>query len=103
MRRYIYSVLFFAAMTSHNLVADSPAQPRPFATSHPFCSCYFVMIPEKIYLDEGTKKPTKIPAFGKAFSLNDDGSSTLMWEVSGWYSFENYLSWDGRYLVRMGD
>lgn len=61
------------------------------------------MIPKKFVRDEHNQTRTVIPAFGKAYKLNDDGSSTLMWEVSGWYSFENYLSSDGRYLVRMGD
>lgn len=103
MRKFIYGVLFFATLISHATIADSPAPPRSFVTTHPYCSCYFIMIPEKIILDESAQTSTRTPAFGKAFRLNDDGSSTLMWEVSGWYSFENYLSWDGRYLVRMGD
>lgn len=103
MKNSIFLVLFGAVFFNNSTIADSPAKPEPFVTTHPYCSCYFTMIPTKGIYDEQTQTRTTIPAFGKAYKLNDDGSSTLMWEVSGWYSFENYLSWDGRYLVSMGD
>jgi len=41
-------------------------------------------------------------AFGAAYRIDDDGNFTELWKTSGWYSFEVFLSADGKYLVRMG-
>ena len=59
------------------------------------------MIPAKRSL-QGGKYVTIPEAFGVAYRVEEDGSLTELWKVSGWYSFEVFLSDDGQYLVRMG-
>lgn len=103
MKNIALSLTLIAAIVSNPTIADSPAEPQAFVTTNPSCSCYFTMIPAQGIYDENTQARKAIPPFGQAFHLNEDGSTSLMWEVSGWYSFENYLSSDGRYLVRMGN
>lgn len=100
----LIQLLFLGScLIANTVLADSIVPPKPTVTTHPYCSCYFTMIPAQTIYDDQTKEKISNPPYGKAYQLNDDGSSTIMWEVSDWYSYENYLSWDGRYLVRMGD
>ncbi|MDP1590034.1 MAG: hypothetical protein Q8M07_19935, partial [Prosthecobacter sp.] len=41
-------------------------------------------------------------AFGVAYAINEEGEFNEVWRTKGWYTFEGYLSEEGRYFVRMG-
>lgn len=59
------------------------------------------MVPEKYHF-EGDKIIVDRPAFGIASEINQDGEFVELWRTEGWYTFEGFLSNDGRYFVRMG-
>jgi hypothetical protein len=66
--------------------------PFPYIVTSPYSQCFFKMIPADINRE----------AFGAAYSLDENGNFKELWKTSGWYSYEVYLSYDGQYLVRMG-
>lgn len=96
-------VTTFLLLVSTFSYADKPVPPFPYVTTADFGSTYFIMVPEKAEFDPVNGYKIIKPAFGKAYELQDDGSSTLLWEVNGWFAFSTYLSDRGGYLVRMGD
>lgn len=58
---------------------------------------FFVMLPHpKKYYSRDTGK-------GYVKSISRTGKIKTLWKVSGWYAFKTYLSYDGEYLVRMGN
>lgn len=59
------------------------------------------MIPAK-WRREGEDILVEQHAFGVAYRLEEDGTFTELWRTEKWYSFEVFLSENGRYLVRMG-
>lgn len=61
----------------------------------------FKMIPEDRASKEGNRTKTA-KDFGVAYRVDANGEITELWKVSGWFSFQVFLSDDGEYLVRMG-
>lgn len=54
------------------------------------------------YQYEGNSVAKVQKPFGIAYALQPDGSFRELWRTEGWYTFEAFISEDGRYLVRMG-
>ncbi len=81
------------------LLADSPAEPKPlvFASSGGG-SAFFTMLPAEYDADYKQIKE----AFGIAYLLMADGTFKELYRTKGWYSFQVFVSEDGRYLVQMG-
>lgn len=95
--RIILITGWLVAITS--AFADSPATPIPLVFSNENGSdVYFTMVPAKYGKDYKIERE----AFGIAYKLDAEGKSTELYRTVGWYSFEVFISRDGRYLVRMG-
>ena len=75
---------------SESVIADRPAKPRPYVKTSDFSPYYVTVVPG-----------SSSDGFSAAFKLHNDGTSTEVWRIRG-YSFEVYLSRNGRYFVRMG-
>lgn len=99
MKNIIFILLIFAFV---KVQADSPARPTPRITASSVGNTYFSMIPER-YHYEDTDRIQDSPAFGRAYKLDEFGETIELWEVTGWYAFEVYVSNNGRYLVRIGN
>ena len=41
-------------------------------------------------------------SFGVTYKITEGGEFKEVWRAEGWYTFEEYLSEDGRYFVRFG-
>jgi hypothetical protein len=95
------SFLAFIFLTASPLcvLADSPAEPEPlvFASSRGGRAIFTMMPPEY----DSDYKQVK-DAFGVAYLLQSDGKLKELYRTKGWYSFEVFVSADGRYLVQMG-
>ena len=94
-------IAFMAGLLALTVDADSPAPERPRATTSQSGRIVFTMIPAKWDFRDG-KRVQACDPFGICYSLTDEGKLVEKWKVSGWYSFEVFLSEDGRYLIRMG-
>lgn len=97
---FIISLLIFYSSLSWTLTFPMPS---PVVVTSIWGNTYFVMTPKNSEY-ENDKLISEIPAFGKAFKLNSDGESELLWETSGWYAYKShmYLSNEGKFLVRIG-
>jgi len=100
MKCFIATLLLFI-FSSYSL-ADSEAMPWAKITASSYGNHYFKMIPSKVRYEDN-KQIIESEAYGVAFQLDMDGTEKEIWRVKEWYSFENYLSDDGQYLVRMGN
>lgn len=95
----LFALPFFCLMAVSSLKADSPAPPVPLVfTSDSGSDVAFTMIPPKYGKDYKIEKE----AFGVAYKVGDDGSLKELYRTDGWYSFQVFVSRDGRHLVRMG-
>ena len=81
--------------------ADRPAPQREYTIGSPNGNFEFTMKPGS---SQGALEP-----YGEAFSITPDGDQEsakggreLLWQVTGWYSPQTFISNDGRSLVRMG-
>lgn len=81
--------------------ADSPASPRPWVVTSKYGNHLFKMVPGKGRWD-GAEYITDREPLGVAYTIQDDGELQALWRAEGWYTFEGYLSRDGRYFVRIG-
>ncbi|HZL99195.1 MAG TPA: hypothetical protein VFD43_02990 [Planctomycetota bacterium] len=70
---------------------DEP-EPYPYVTTSPGRGCYFKLVPE-----------SENRGSGRAYRVTAAEADELLWSVSGWFTWETYLSRDGRYLVRLED
>jgi len=61
----------------------------------------FKIIPREWHF-EGDKVITDKEAYGMCYGIGDDGEFQEQWRTKSWYTFEGYLSVDGRYFVRLG-
>lgn len=80
-------------------LADTEAPAFPKVTATLDGRHFFSMVPP-IYREsdyEMLKKP-----YGILYQPQPDGTFKELWRVKGWYSHEVYLSYDAKYLVRMG-
>jgi len=76
--------------------ADMPAPPRAYVTAGPWGEIYFKMLPSA--KDRWNQRDGQ----GIAYRVRADGPDEELWRTEGWYSFEIFLSHDGRHLVAMG-
>lgn len=97
------SLIVIAALTSMPMVlsADQPADPRPWVVTSEYGDFFFKMVPSK-WKEEGDKFVVDRESCGVAYEISEDGDFKEVWRAEGWYTFEGYLSYDGRYFVRLG-
>jgi len=95
-------LLLFSLLHFNSVFSDSPAIPRPLVITSFYGQHYFKMIPAK-YNYKNSERTIKKPAFGIAYSIDDEGVDKELWRVKGWYSFQTFLSKNGQFLVRMGN
>ncbi len=94
-------VLVFTISLSHASWADLPAKWTPRIIASPGGGCFFKMIPD-IGKREGGKNFSPCQPAGVAYTLTENGSFRELWRVSGWYTYQGYISDDGRYFIRFG-
>ena len=82
-------------------LADSPATPRPWVATSEGGDFFFKMVPPK-WKEEGDSYVVEREPFGVTYEISEDGEFKEVWRTEGWYTFEGYLSEDGRYFVRFG-
>ena len=82
-------------------LADSPAAPRPWVATSERGDFFFKMVPPK-WKEEGDSYAVEREPFGITYEISEDGEFNEVWRTEGWYTFEGYLSEDGRYFVRFG-
>ncbi len=70
----------------------------PLAFASDFGSSIFTIVPRQFGEASKVKK-----AMGVAYLVQWDGSLKELYRTEGWYSFEVFISRNGKYLVRMGD
>ncbi|MBL9152689.1 MAG: hypothetical protein JNK37_09400 [Verrucomicrobiales bacterium] len=99
-RPQIIALALLAAMPMKGL-ADIPAAPRPWVATSEGGNFFFKMVPPKRKKD-GDKYVIEREPFGVAYEISEDGEFKEVWRTEGWYTFEGYLSEDGRYFVRIG-
>ncbi len=88
-------------ITQIDAIADSPAMPVPWVKTTERGNFLFKMVPPK-WREEGENFVTERDAFGVAYQITEDGEFHELWRTNGWYTFEGYLSEDGKYFVRFG-
>ena len=98
MRHHLLALAVLLATVATS-ISDSPRRPTPLV----FTSVYsgdviFTMVPKQRDKDGDVTKPD----FGVAYRLDKDGKFTELYRTTNWYSFEVYVSMDGRHLVQMG-
>jgi len=77
--------------------ADMPAIPVAYIEAGDGGRYYFKMVPcEQSRWDFSC-------ATGAMYEVSESGPDRLVWSTSGWFAFRTYLSYDGQYLVRMGN
>ena len=92
-----FSILAFVGLLcSLPSSADQPEFPYAYVASSPGGRFYFRMVPTV----EGSVD--RSDGFGIAYRVGNDESDEILWRTEGWYSFEVFLSFDGRCLVAMG-
>ena len=84
-----------------NALADSPAAPQPWVATSERGDFLFKMVPPK-WKEEGDGYVVAREPFGVTYKISEDGEFKEIWRAEGWYTFEGYLSEDGRYFVRFG-
>jgi hypothetical protein len=82
-------------------LADSPADPRPWVATSEGGDFFFKMVPPK-WKKDGDRYVMEREPFGVTYEISEDGEFKEVWRTEGWYTFEGYLSEDGRYFVRFG-
>ncbi len=87
-------LLLATILAVSRLSADSPAPPYAYVKSAPRGMTYFRMIPKS--------SEDRSDGRGIAYRVTDSGVDEELWRTEGWYSFEVYLSPDGKFLVAMG-
>ncbi len=78
--------------------ADSIRPAYPYVTASVDGRYYFKMAPAPEHdYDWDTH------GSGTMFEVSATGQDKPLWNISGWYAFATYVSYDGKYLVRMGN
>lgn len=97
------TIVALAALTTMPMkgLADSPAAPRPWVGTSERGDFFFKMVPPK-WKKDGDRYVVEREPFGVTYKISEDGEFKEVWRTEGWYSFEGYLSEDGRYFVRFG-
>jgi hypothetical protein len=89
----VLGILTFLSSTG---LADLVAPPMPYVVSSADGSHYFKMVPDKKDRWDTTK------AKGTVYEVRA-GKDKALYKVTGWYSYQVFLSNDGKYLIRMGN
>ena len=97
------TIIVLAALATMPMksLADSPAAPRPWVATSERGDFFFKMVPPK-WKEEGDRFVVEREPFGVTYKISEDGEFEEVWRTEGWYTFEGYLSEDGRYFVRFG-
>jgi hypothetical protein len=100
--RFSYSILPLL-LFSPLAVADRPAPETRYTVSSPNGTYEFTMYPT------GRQEDTPSTPYGEAYRVQTDAEQistgkdrSPLWIVTGWYSFQAFISNDGHNLVRMG-
>jgi hypothetical protein len=75
--------------------ADSPKEPYPYVSVSIDGRYYFKMLPDP-------EDPWGNNSSGVMYEVSPSGNDKVLWSVSGWYAHATYVSYDGKYLVRLG-
>lgn len=77
--------------------ADMPAIPQAYIAAGDGGRYYF-----KMALCEQSRWDFSC-ATGAVYEVSESGPDRLAWSTSGWFAYTTYLSYDGQYLVRIGN
>ncbi len=91
----IILISVFVLTTISTLWADKEAPQYVYVRSSYGGQYYFKMIPEADY--DRTK------GRGALYLVTKKRLDKVLWKVKGWYAFQTYISYDGRYLIRIGN
>ena len=99
----ILSIISLVALATLliDTMADSPAAPRPWVATSEWGDFFFKMVPPK-WKNEGDLYVMEREPYGVTYEISEDGEFNEVWRTEGWYTFEGYLSENGRYFVRFG-
>jgi hypothetical protein len=101
MRFSIFCALVALLVSVSHIHADSESKPFPwFATSHNRL-WLFKMVPGEGHMDGEKYVWDRLPE-GIAYRMDERGNLLEWWKTEGWYTFNAYISDEGRFLVRMG-
>lgn len=82
--------------------ADEPIEPYPYVSASVNGKYYFKMLPP-VFDRSGSSWKEVTPGSGTLFAVSAIGQDKPLWNTSGWYALYTFVSYDGKYLVRMGD
>jgi hypothetical protein len=91
----VIMVIFLILSIASVSWSDSEVPPYPYVTVAEYGRYYFKMIPDTQHDRE--------KGSGICFEVTADELDKIIWKTKGWYSFETFLSHDGKYLIRMGN
>jgi len=96
MKRYTAILIYIILICNNILFADTEIYKGQYIKSSHNQKFYFKMYTDStnIYNDEN--------GFGLAYEIKPGNKDSLLWTVSGWYSYNIFLSNNGNYLVRKG-
>ncbi len=80
-----------------NIFADEEQSTFAYVKSAYGGRYFFVMLPHR------NKYYNRSYGRGYAVAITRMGKQKILWRVKGWYAFKTFLSYDGVYLVRMGN
>jgi hypothetical protein len=88
------------SLTTPRIWADQERPPYPYITVSKSGHYYFKMIP-----DVGGRQGQygRYKGTGICYRVTPDEKDEIIWKTKGWFSFNTYLSYDGKYIIRMGD
>jgi len=97
MKRKLTIIIIFLITCPIIIKADDEQSTFPYISVSTSGKYYFKMIPgQNDYYNHDT-------GTGAMCTLSRDGKETVLWTVTGWYSFRTYPSYDGECLVRLGN
>jgi hypothetical protein len=96
--RKLAATLLLTSLICSCARADEVRAAYPYITASVDGRYYFKMLPDK-------DKPymTDTSGSGTMYEVSATGPDKPLWSVSGWYAFSTHVSYDGKYLVRMGN
>ncbi|MDH5680187.1 MAG: hypothetical protein OEZ36_01255 [Spirochaetota bacterium] len=95
MGKIIFVLLFLSAVSV--VKGDDEAGSYAYVIASKWGRYYFKMIPA------GDGYHDRDKGSGVAYAVKSGQPDKEIWRVHGWYAFETYLSYDGIYLVRLGN
>ena len=95
MKKLLVIVLLILAISP--VQGDEELAPYTYVTAAPGGRYYF-----KMYTIQGRDYDRNIGR-GELYAVRNPGPDKILWRTSGWYAFQVFLSFDGAYLVRLGN